>query len=311
MQPVVAGAAWVPPVRGCGLYAPVAGRCRADGTTIALPAGRLAWFEAAPRTLTFDRRRRRRRHRRLVAERRQRGARRVRTLWRNAHLTTLAAAAGWGFIRRGALVVDGDSSRWVGADGDLPAGLAVDAEITPRRRAGHARPGRLPHPPRLRRPARARVRAAPRGRELRGHRPRRRRHPLDRRGHARGQRRRALLRRAGSAPCALMAEGVTTLEIKSGYGLSALHEARCLRVARRLGARAAADGAHHLPVGATRCRPSSTAAPTTTSTPSAPGCRRCTRRGWSTRSTPSASASPSRRRRPGACSRPRTPSACR
>lgn len=53
MQPVVAGAAWVPPVRGCGLYAPVAGRCRADGTTIEIPAGRLAWFEAAPPTLTF------------------------------------------------------------------------------------------------------------------------------------------------------------------------------------------------------------------------------------------------------------------
>ena len=32
-----------------------------------------------------------------------------------------------------------------------------------------------------------------------------------------------------------MAEGVTTLEIKSGYGLSAEHEARCLGVARRLG----------------------------------------------------------------------------
>jgi imidazolonepropionase len=35
---------------------------------------------------------------------------------------------------------------------------------------------------------------------------------------------------------ALLTEGVTTLEIKSGYGLSAEHEARCLRVARRLGA---------------------------------------------------------------------------
>ena len=32
-----------------------------------------------------------------------------------------------------------------------------------------------------------------------------------------------------------MAEGVTTLEIKSGSGLSQDHEARCLRVARRLG----------------------------------------------------------------------------
>lgn len=33
----------------------------------------------------------------------------------------------------------------------------------------------------------------------------------------------------------LMGEGVTTLEIKSGYGLSMEAEARCLRVARRLG----------------------------------------------------------------------------
>jgi imidazolonepropionase len=32
-----------------------------------------------------------------------------------------------------------------------------------------------------------------------------------------------------------MKEGVTTLEIKSGYGLSAEHEARCLGVARRIG----------------------------------------------------------------------------
>jgi imidazolonepropionase len=32
----------------------------------------------------------------------------------------------------------------------------------------------------------------------------------------------------------LMAEGVTTLEIKSGYGLSQVHEAKCLRIARQL-----------------------------------------------------------------------------
>lgn len=51
-----------------------------------------------------------------------------------------------------------------------------------------------------------------------------------------------------------MAEGVTTLlEVKSGYGLSLHDEARCLRVARRLGAelaltvRATFLGAHALP----------------------------------------------------------------
>ena len=111
-------------------------------------------------------------------------------------------------------------------------------------------PGRLPHPPGLRRPARARVRAAAAGRQLRS----RSRVPAA----ASAPRWRPRARpatsscstRPASARCTLMAEGVTTLEIKSGYGLSAEHEARCLRIARRLGPRTAADGAHHLPVGA-------------------------------------------------------------
>jgi imidazolonepropionase len=52
---------------------------------------------------------------------------------------------------------------------------------------------------------------------------------------------------------ALLAEGVTTIEIKSGYGLSEAAEARCLRVARRLGEREHVTvrttflGAHALP----------------------------------------------------------------
>ena len=52
---------------------------------------------------------------------------------------------------------------------------------------------------------------------------------------------------------ALLAEGVTTIEIKSGYGLSLEHEARCLRIARRLGkelplsVRATCLSAHALP----------------------------------------------------------------
>jgi imidazolonepropionase len=52
---------------------------------------------------------------------------------------------------------------------------------------------------------------------------------------------------------ALLAEGVTTLEIKSGYGLALEHERKCLRVARRLGERERVSvkstflGAHALP----------------------------------------------------------------
>ena len=46
---------------------------------------------------------------------------------------------------------------------------------------------------------------------------------------------------------ALIAEGVTTVEIKSGYGLDLDNEAKSLRAARRLGDERAGHGAHHLP----------------------------------------------------------------
>jgi len=54
MHRVVAGEAWSPRGGRCGLYALVAGRCRADVTTTEIPAGSLAWFEPAPRTLSFQ-----------------------------------------------------------------------------------------------------------------------------------------------------------------------------------------------------------------------------------------------------------------
>ena len=53
MRPVVAGEAWAPRARRCGLYALVAGRCRADATTTDMPADTLAWFDPAPASLTF------------------------------------------------------------------------------------------------------------------------------------------------------------------------------------------------------------------------------------------------------------------
>ena len=63
----------------------------------------------------------------------------------------------------------------------------------------------------------------------------------------------ALYRAAADRAATLMAEGVTTIEIKSGYGLSEEHEARCLRVARRVArqlpvtVRTTALAAHALP----------------------------------------------------------------
>lgn len=62
-----------------------------------------------------------------------------------------------------------------------------------------------------------------------------------------------LLRQSQRRLRALLSEGVTTVEIKSGYGLSLEAEAKCLRVARRLGeaehvaVRTTFLGAHALP----------------------------------------------------------------
>ena len=121
----------------------------------------------------------------------------------------------------------------------------------------------------------------------------------------------ALFASARARALALMAEGVTTLEVKSGYGLSLRDEARCLAVARRLGrelpltVRATFLGAHALPPEfegraddyiAAVC---DMAARTARARPGR--CRRCVLRDRSA----------SRRRRRGACSTPRARSACR
>jgi imidazolonepropionase len=139
----------------------------------------------------------------------------------------------------------------------------------------------------------------------------RRRHPRHRGGHARGQTTPRCCRPRPRRASALMAEGVTTIEVKSGYGLAREHEARCLAVARRLGRELATDRAHHVagraraaarvrrPPGRLHRRRLRLAA--ASSTPPA----------WWTRWTRSATPSASRRPRRGASSTPRARSACR
>jgi len=178
----------------------------------------------------------------------------MKTLWRHAHLVTLAesgvtlaesgvtlaesgvtlAGSAYGEIARGALLTQDDRIAWVGADDALPPDIQVDAEhdlegalVTPglvdchthlvydgdRAREFEQRLQGASYEQIARagggiRSTVAATRAASDERLLAG-----------------------ALRRAGT----LMAEGVTTLEVKSGYGLSLDQEARCLRVARRLG----------------------------------------------------------------------------
>ena len=156
------------------------------------------------------------------------------TLWRNARLTTLAERSGWGAIDNGALLSDGAALHWVGDITALPAGLSIDAEHD----LGGAlvTPGLVDCHTHL-------VYAGDRAREFEMRLVGASYEDIARAGG--GIRSTVAATRAASDEAlwigarhralALMTEGVTTVEVKSGYGLSLEHEARCLRVARRLG----------------------------------------------------------------------------
>ena len=157
------------------------------------------------------------------------------TLWHHARLVTLAPQQGWGLIDRGALLTHGERIEWVGAEADLPAGL----DIAQRHDLGGAlvTPGLIDAHTHL-------VYGGDRAREFELRLQGASYEEIARAGGGivstvaatRAASDEALWQSARHRALALMAEGVTTLEVKSGYGLSAEHEARCLRVARRLGA---------------------------------------------------------------------------
>jgi imidazolonepropionase len=160
------------------------------------------------------------------------------TLWRNARLATLAPATGWGLIERGAMLSEGEWLIWVGAESDLHADLHADM----RPEAEHDLQGALVTPGLI--DAHTHLvyggdRAAEFEMRLQGASY----EDIARAGGGirstvaatRAASDEALFDAAVSRAHELMAEGLTTLEIKSGYGLSQEHEARCLAVARRIG----------------------------------------------------------------------------
>ena len=158
----------------------------------------------------------------------------MQTLWRHAQLVTLADGDS-GPIGDGALLTRDDRIAWIGADRALPGGLAADAEHD--LQGALVTPGLVDCHTHL-------VYAGDRAREFEQRLQGATYEAIARAGGGirstvaatRAASDDALLARALARARALLAEGVTTVEIKSGYGLSLEHEARCLRVARRIGA---------------------------------------------------------------------------
>ena len=173
------------------------------------------------------------------------------TLWRHARLATLAGEHGWGLVERGALVTEGERIAWVGDEAALPQG-PFDAEVD----LGGAlvTPGFVDCHTHL-------VYAGDRAREFELRLQGASYEDIARAGGGirstvaatRAADDAALFALARERALALRAEGVTTLEVKSGYCLSFEHERRCLAVARRLGrelplaVRTTYLGAHALP----------------------------------------------------------------
>jgi imidazolonepropionase len=156
------------------------------------------------------------------------------TLWRNARFATLSGADGWGLVERGALLADGAQISWVGPEAGLPARAAVRAEHD---LAGAlVTPGLVDCHTHL---VYGGQRAAEFERRLQGASY----EQLARAGGGirstvaatRGAGDEELFSSAAARLADLQRDGVTTIEIKSGYGLSLEHERRCLQAARRLG----------------------------------------------------------------------------
>ncbi|MBT9528411.1 MAG: imidazolonepropionase [Rhizobacter sp.] len=158
------------------------------------------------------------------------------SLWRNARLATLAGDMPWGLVDNGALVVEGERIVWAGADDRIPADYLRRASAEHQLAGTLVTPGLVDCHTHL-------VYGGQRAHEFEQRLLGASYEDIARAGGGirstvaatRSASDESLYQSARQRALALMAEGVTTLEAKSGYGLSLHDEARCLAVVRRLG----------------------------------------------------------------------------
>ena len=155
------------------------------------------------------------------------------TVWRNANIATCDGERRQ--LARGTLVTRGDRIEWLGAGAELPQELAYAAHATHDLRGAWVTPGLVDCHTHL---VFAGTRAAEHAERLRGVSY----EEIARRGGGilttvratRAASEEQLFDESAPRLAALAAEGVTTVEVKSGYGLTLADEAKMLRVARRL-----------------------------------------------------------------------------
>ena len=156
-------------------------------------------------------------------------------LWRNAGIATFRGNEPYGWIENGAIVTRGDDVQWLGTMKQLPAEYVSTVDAEHDLDGACVTPGLIDCHTHL-------VYAGNRAREFELRLQGASYEEIARAGG--GIRSTVAATRAASddkllslatlRAQALMSEGVTALEVKSGYGLSEAHEARSLRVARQL-----------------------------------------------------------------------------
>jgi imidazolonepropionase len=158
------------------------------------------------------------------------------SLWVDVHLATMTQNKPYGMVENGALAVCGETIAWVGKREELPAEIESGATEVYEGQGGWITPGLVDCHTHL-------VYGGSRAREFELRLQGATYEEIARQGGGirstvsatREADEEALLKQSAPRLLALMGEGVTTVEIKSGYGLDLDTELRMLRVARKLG----------------------------------------------------------------------------
>jgi imidazolonepropionase len=174
-------------------------------------------------------------------------------LWTGGRLATLVGDTAWGWVEQGALLTQGEHIVWAGAAADLTPELRADVAQTHDLGGAVVTPGLIDCHTHL-------VYGGQRAREFELRLQGASYEEIAKAGGGirssvaatRQATEHQLYAQAAYRLLNLMKEGVTTIEVKSGYGLSQASEAKMLRVARRLGGlgvdvRTTYLGAHAVP----------------------------------------------------------------